>query len=306
MTEGTISVLALDACDYRLAEGWGCSNILLEDWQPLAVFGTDRNDGLPHTLDVWPAIARGELVDDAGDEAVTQEWENPALRLAARAAQWLPDRLLTRLGHVLLATGFGLGYSEQEPSDHLFAGPRRAVDGWPGVTDAPRLTAAWNTFGEVEVGRLTDRELRERTVEGLHEATEWLTKHHERGVALAGTHTHILDTAGHVYADDHDTLRDYYHLVDDVLGRLRRRVDRLVVLSDHGMQVEWERDPEPAQHSWCAMVAQQGLDGLPSTALAVRPWLEAQVDDSQPVDAAVTSEQLAALGYVDEAEVADD
>lgn len=302
ITEPGINILALDAADHRLVDAWDCQHIQLDQHAPLATFGSGRHDGWPLTLDVWPAIAHGHRISETSDAAVTQEWETPALAAASRAAQWLPQPVLDALGRGLQHAGFQLGMTDTGIDDHLFAAAGRAADNWPGITDTTRLEEMWRVCGAARSGDLTHRDLRETLVDDLHAALDALTRQQERGSVLAGSHTHILDVAGHIYADDPSRLREYYQLVNDAVGRVREQHDRLVIISDHGMQVDWLDDPKPAEHSFSALVSQQGLSALPDTVVDVRDWIDPQVPavtDDAAVDAAVSREQLAALGYVD-------
>lgn len=298
----TVAVLALDACDYRLVERWDCTNLKLDHHAPLATFGSERHHGYPLTLDVWPAVAHGERIPETSSEAVTQEWDNPLLRAASMLTRQLPRPIRAALGAPFRALGASDSFSTTS-GESMFDAPGRSVTNWPGVTDSPRLQTAWQLCGDAVEGNLTDAALQRDLVDGLHTGVDDLLRATDRGDFLAGTHVHILDVAGHVYADDEAMLRDYYGRVDRTVGRLRDQVDELVLLSDHGMQVEWLNDPEPSEHSFDALVAATGgVAGLPETVVEVRGWLDSHLENdpvTQSVDAAVSRDQLSALGYVD-------
>jgi len=122
-------------------------------------------------------------------------------------------------------------------------------------------------------------------------------------VPLLGVHAHILDAAGHAFAEQPNQLREVYENVDEMLGVVREHVDRLVVLSDHGMEVGWiDSDEKPGSHSWRAMFGTTEDGPLPESVFDVREWL-AQRESEQDgvVDAAsldTTREQLEDLGYL--------
>jgi predicted AlkP superfamily phosphohydrolase/phosphomutase len=63
MTE-TLTVLGIDAADYRLARQWDCSNILLGNSQEIQTFSYSLD--VPATLEVWPTIATGKLPQEHG------------------------------------------------------------------------------------------------------------------------------------------------------------------------------------------------------------------------------------------------
>ena len=156
---------------------------------------------------------------------------------------------------------------------------------------------------EASEGSLTDKALRRSLLANTGREIGWLVAMARLGVPIAGVHSHILDTAGHIYADRPRTLRKYYMLVDELIGDLRRSCDQLVVLSDHGIQTTETDDDQVGRHSMRAMIGAQNVDGLPETVYDVREWLYPQLDEPSVIDDRVAGmdtpdEHLRDLGYM--------
>jgi len=88
-------------------------------------------------------------------------------------------------------------------------------------------------------------------------------------------------------------------------GELREQCERLVILSDHGMQTTATDDVSPGSHSWRSFVAVQGvMPPLPHTVHDVRSHLEVWAPDGDESGAADVSvdtptETLENLGYIE-------
>jgi hypothetical protein len=297
-----IAVLALDATDVRLARRWDCENLLLDDHQMLETYA--HSLPFPRTVEVWPTVATGLSPDDHGIAGDGNEWDNPLLRTASRVTQYLPREVRSTLGRPFQRSGEKRSIARTD-ADHVFSDG--AVRYWPGIAEATHLIEAWRLMSFTSGGDITEGRL-ERELKGLTgEELGWLAVACEWNVPIAGVHSHVLDTAGHIYANRESKLREMYKWVDQQVGILRDRVDRLVILSDHGMQVGWLDDESPGTHSFEALVAAEGVDGpLPESVYDVREWLEAQFDDvdtSGGDDTAASSDtpvqHLKDLGYME-------
>ena len=295
----TICVLALDAADYELVQKLECKNMLLENHGPLEVFG--HNFDVPQTTEVWPTIATGLSPTEHGMSREVRQWDSPVLQSLSKGTDLLPDGVRTALGAPFRKLGAGRSIEQTDTTDHAFD----RVFGWPGITSADHLHEAWQWYNEASEGGLTVGELTDRLRANTGQEFGWLAAMSKSNVPLIGVHSHVLDVAGHMFATEPDRLRSVYGWVDDLLGWLRQYVDKLVVLSDHGMQTTVTDDDDPGNHSWRALVATQGLsDSLPESAYDVRAWLESnasartETDDSE-VDLGEVEEHLADLGYME-------
>jgi hypothetical protein len=146
--------------------------------------------------------------------------------------------------------------------------------------------------------RKYDRIIRELTGQEMG----WLAAMSDTDLALVGTHAHVLDITGHIHCRDEAALREWYEWVDGQIAHLRERVDRLLILSDHGMQASWLGDDDPGGHSWRPLASSQGLAGtLPASVFSVRERLEAwsaRTEAGEAVEMDTETEQLEALGYI--------
>ncbi|MFB6078508.1 MAG: alkaline phosphatase family protein [Halarchaeum sp.] len=295
----TLAVLALDAADLRLAREWECENLLLDDHGPLETF-THSFDH-PFTPEVWTSVATGThprehgVMDDAAD------WDSHVLNFASLFTQFLPHELRIRLGNPLRDRGHRQEIARTD-DDHAFEDG--AVFGWPGISDSEHLSEAWAWAARADRGDLTDGELRSGTLGNTGQEIGWLIGMASAGQPIVGTHSHVLDITGHTYARHEERLREYYEHADEFVRVLREEVDRVVVLSDHGMQVSWLDDEDPGAHSMRAMVsATETVEGdLPETVFDVREWLEANTTVAEAHDEQVgmdtARERLEDLGYI--------
>jgi hypothetical protein len=299
MTE-TVCVLALDAADERLAREWDCQNILLDEHGELETFAYSKDE--PYTPEVWATVATGvgPETHGIGAEAQGQEWDNPLLRAASRVTEHLPSKARRKLGRPFRA--LGATHTMQRVADGVDH-PFDATLSWPGIDGADHLQEAWRVGAEVEAGTMSQAEY-DRIIRSLTgREVGWLAAMADTDLALVGTHAHVLDITGHIHCRDEAALREWYEWVDGQVGRLRERADRLLVLSDHGMQVSWLGDDDPGGHSWRALAASQGLGGaLPGDVFGVREclesWADAAAEGAPTVEMDTETEQLEALGYI--------
>jgi hypothetical protein len=134
----------------------------------------------------------------------------------------------------------------------------------------------------------------------------WLVTMASPETPLVGAHSHILDIAGHVYADRPEKLETIYRWVDEQLGWVRANTAALVVLSDHGIETSVLKDDNPGEHSWRAMLSvTDNIDlPLPESIYEIRSWLESQRPEAAtrpPETAHVDTdiEHLRDLGYIE-------
>lgn len=304
MSDESLGVLALDAADPVLIERWDCQNLQLQTHRQIETFAYTLD--LPYTPEVWCSVATGvgPETHGVGDSSFT--WDNPLLRVVSKATQYLPHYYRRQLGTLVAG-----GRSEKddmmsfEVTDHDHVFEDGVVKGWPGITPAENLSLAWADLGAADEGDLTDTEFQNRLVSRTGEEFGWLAAAVEHGDApIAGVHSHILDAAGHTYAADEPTLRRIYCTVDSMVGDLRERVDRLVLLSDHGMQAECLGDDTPGKHSWRAVMSTTVDDSLPESVLDVREWLEKHRREEAGREGSVVSvdtptDHLQDLGYLE-------
>lgn len=296
----TLAVLALDCCDYELARRWDCENLLLQSHSSLSVYAYSDPD-MPFTLDIWPTVVTGLHAREHETHA-EPEWQHPALRLGSRVTAFLPDDLRTRLGAIFV--------DEETVHDFTVAHDEPTVfdDGqikeWPGVTEAPDLKESWKYLRRAKRGELSFDELERRMYQLFGSELGWLARAAELNESVVATHAHVLDVLGHTYGDDEERLREAYERVDDWVGVLRERVDRLVLISDHGIQCTWiDGDEEPGVHSWRAMVSASWDTDVPTDVFDLHDWLAKQKGTEtggtgETARTAVTEEQLRALGYM--------
>lgn len=302
----TLAVIALDAADLELARQWECTNMLLEQDAPIESLAGTRD--VPLTTEVWPSVATGLPPDEHGivAEGNQQEWSNPLMRrLGGAVPAFVPSLLRIRAGEWLRRMidpdGVGMTLNQTEAS-HPFE--RGGTYGWPGIDDATHLLEAWRWLELAKAGDLSERDLLERVYANTGEELGWLLAMSDRGFPTLGVHVHILDVLGHLYAARETELERSYRRVDELLGVIRDQVERLLVISDHGMQVSWLGDETPGDHSWRAMVASTEDGSLPETVLDVRGWIEQRRGPDERHDDSgfridTSEEQLRHLGYIE-------
>lgn len=293
----TLCVLGLDAADYRLASRWGCENMLLENHGELE--SITHSLSVPATLEVWPTVATGLRPADHGVTLESVGWDNATgLGAVVRAAQSLPDPIYDRLADLKAAVSPD-GYPRtDEPT--VFADG--SVRNWPGVTPCYVWERESEWFSRATEGDLSTDEFVRRHFGTTGSCFGWLAGEATADVSIVGVHAHVLDHLGHTYARRPDRLREIYERVDSLLGWLRSAVDRLVVLSDHGMQTTATGDPEPGVHSRHALISTTEPGPLPRDVLSVREWLEERIGSSRIERTSATvdapREHLEDLGYL--------
>lgn len=299
----TIAVIALDAADYRLAKKWDCQNILLKNNRQLETFSYSGDD--PVTLEVWTTVATGVHPREHGmvSSGEQQEWDNPLLQVAGNIAPYLlPKQVRVKFGTMLRGDTDDTRMTfDQTDHDHCF--PENGAYCWPGITPANHLSQTWHWLNLAERGEITDAELWRRLYANAGKELGWVMGMAQTDFPVVGVHMHILDAAGHAYANNEESLKEAYERVDTMLGRIREEVGSLVVLSDHGMQVGmFPDDDRPGDHSWRAMFATTEDVECPESVFDVREWIESHTETRRsPTDAAsldTTREQLEDLGYL--------
>lgn len=297
MTEG-IAILGIDAADYRLVKKWDCENLLLNSHAELEPITHSLDK--PATLEVWPTIATGLLPEDHGVTVTDLQWDSKGLQLASKVTQYLPSDVRYRLGN-LFRDNNEL-QSPQTDSPHIFE--NGAVYNWPGITPATDWGMASKWFGQVKRKEISEQEFFQYQFGNAGKGVGWLASQISAGVPIAGAHIHVLDHMGHVYAKRPSTLEDSYKKVDELVGWLREKVPRLIVVSDHGMQTVATDDSEPGVHSWHGLIASTGeREHLPETVVDVRDWLEGQIIEENSskttTDVDAPTEHLRELGYIE-------
>lgn len=297
MTETTF-VLGVDAADYALCREWDCRNLLLAEHRQLETFA--HSIDVPATLEVWPTIATGLHPDDHGvvlDPASRTSY-SPTRRVVHAVHQQLPA-VVRRWTQRLKTSTVGESMPTTEAATVFEAG---AVHNWPGVTPANTWQDSGDEFGAVVDGNLNEAEFYRRELARAGSVVGWLGAHTETAVPIAGAHLHLLDHAGHLYAENPTELERAYRDLDDLVGWLRDRVDHLVVVSDHGMQTTTLSDDRPGVHSERALVSSTIDDDLPASVFDVRDWLEDRIREPTPRDespeSTIPREHLEELGYL--------
>ena len=129
----------------------------------------------------------------------------------------------------------------------------------------------------------------------------WLSAVAKTNTPIVGTHSHVLDVAGHVYSSRADKLEQYYQKVDDMIKNIIDNSDELVILSDHGMKVEILNDPNPGKHSERAFISSTLDSELPQRVKDVEGWLYNQISkessDAGMEELDAPEDHLKALGY---------
>lgn len=297
-----VVVLGVDAADYDLARQWNCENLLLDYDAPLKT--NSYSVKVPVTLEIWPTIATGLSPDQHGVILNNQGWNShPVLNVVVDIANRFPEPVTERLRlakEIVIDAGSG---TPQTDAPHIF--DHDQVLNWPGITPSHKWVQEGKWFNELNDGALSVNEFYTNSLWNAGKILVWVVAMAHRSPPIIGAHIHTLDHMGHIYADRPGCLREVYQQVDSLVGMVAERVDRLVVLSDHGMQTAAvESDSDPGVHSFRALVSSSFTDDLPESALAVSSWLEGHIDasadvstnDSVAVDA--PEEHLRDLGYL--------
>jgi hypothetical protein len=294
----SLTVLGIDAVDYRLAQRWDCENLLLDNHENINTFSYSRD--FPATIEVWPSIATGQTPREHGVVLDQMGWDNTSgLNLLVKFAQLLPDTAHSLLSQ-LKEYQFGSSIQQTEAT-HIF--DQGSIYNWPGVTPCSDWNLEKEWFSDVTEGELPEQEFRRRHLGSTGKGVGWLAGQSLAGVPISGAHVHYLDFMGHLYASRPDILKSAYKEMDALVGWLRQQVDRLVLISDHGMQTTSTDDSDPGVHSPHALMATTETGELPESVMDVRDWLEERIDGSADeaeskatVDAPM--EHLQDLGYL--------
>ena len=294
----SLTVLGIDAADYRLAQCWDCENLLLDNHREIKTFSYSLD--VPATLEVWPSIATGQPPREHGVVLDQMGWDNTAgLNILVKFSQLLPDTahsLLSRLKECQFGSSV-----QQTTMAHVF--DEGSVYNWPGVTPCFDWNLEGEWFRDVTTGDLSEKEFRRRYLGSAGKSIGWLAGQSIAGVPIAGAHVHYLDHMGHLCAKRSDPLKSAYEEMDALVGWLRNQVDRLVIISDHGIQTTSTDDSDPGVHSPHALMATTETGELPESVMDVRNWLEERIDGNvEEVESAATvdapMEHLRDLGYL--------
>lgn len=302
----TVIVLAIDAIDHALVNHFDLDELRLETDGEIQTFNYSQE--VPYTPEVWTTVATGLPIEEHDvKNAGTSEWSNPLLELASKFTGHLSEHTRYRLGQLVTThtdEDWGFGTTDMET---MFSGPGRYLHNWPGIdnTDVDDVNLLYNQLMNDE---LTDIEFDVSVYSIACQEFEWLEEHlrcRDRlgfEPVLLGFHTHILDAAGHVYADDEKRLGEFYQWVADRVSSLRSALtddDCLLLLGDHGMEVEFLDDKDPGQHSWRPHVAST-TDSVPQDVVDVRQWVESRLGEvgDRKTEIELPEEQLRELGYI--------
>lgn len=298
----TLIVLALDALDSALVEHFDIDSLKLETAEKMETVAHMRDE--PYTPEAWATIATGEHPRDHTVSGGTSAWDNPIADFFSNFTGQLSMSTRSKLGNLVERTT-GAEYTIAEVEiPHMFEGDGRIVHNWPGVHNGEELKRAWNLMWRE--GQ-TDAEF-QRDVLGLAaEQFGWAREILNHDVSVAGVHVHLLDAAGHAYCDDRGRLKKTYERAGEFVKEIRDELgddDDLLILSDHGMVVDWYSDEDdrggtPGNHSWRAF-ASSTRDTVPETVFEVSDWVNRNAptvsEKSGQLD--IDEERLRDLGYI--------
>lgn len=298
----SVVVLGVDGADYKLANLWNCENLLLENSRKLSTYAysVDR----PSTIEVWPTIATGIPIADHGMAIDDRGWDSKSgLQHIVAAVNKAPNPVVKRLRaakNKMSSQQRGKAYLQD--TEHVFSDGR--VKNWPGITPAYLWAEMQDYFQLVHNNDVTVDEFYNRSLGNSGELIGWLAALAETQTPIIGAHIHTLDYMGHVYGKNPEELKTAYKAVDSLVGMLADQVDRLVILSDHGMQTTLTDEGDPGVHSFRAIVSSTFSEDLPETIEDVAPWLEQFKDKVNPQTGDTSStidapeEHLRDLGYL--------
>lgn len=300
----TLVILALDALDAQLVDDFGCDGFHLGTSTGLQ---TDANmHPVPFTLEVWPSVATGLRPEGHGvTSSGTSEWDNPVIHHASKFTGHLPEQQRNKLGDLankLTGAEWTFGTTD---APTIFDGPSRVVHNWPGVANPEELRTVWEIMEDTEQGDISVEGF-EQNIYGIGaEQFGWAREMATHNLEVAGVHIHTPDAFGHPCAveEQRENLKEAYEWVErhvqEVVASLGEE-DELLILSDHGMQVEWLGDENLGKHSFRAF-ASSTLDSVPQSIYDVYNWVEenmvrVEADDSEME---MPTEILRDLGYVE-------
>lgn len=297
----TLVILALDALDAALVDDFGCEEFHLNAHGEIESFALMHET--PFTLEVWPGVATGLGPEEHGiTGAGTSTWDNPLVDFASRFTGRLSENTRKRLGDVAhKITGAEWTFATTDKPT-LFDGEDRVVHNWPGVHNSQALQEIWRLMIDTSEGRYSREEFNREVLGTCAAQFGWAREMLHHDVALAAVHVHAPDAMGHPYATERDELKRGYERIAEYVRELHEALDddELLVLSDHGMQVEWLDDENPGNHSWRAFAATT-YDTLPGHLLDVKAWVEERVQavDVERSEIEMPTETLRDLGYLE-------
>ncbi|UTF54797.1 alkaline phosphatase family protein [Natronosalvus rutilus] len=291
----TFVVLGLDAADYDLVKKWDCENLLLSNHNGIDTFAHSLD--VPATYEVWPTIATGVFPDQHG-VTLPSSWEKKN-----RGFRFL-EEIGTRLPKLLKSPAIKIkhsveGHETKTSLDHMFN--NGDVYNWPGLTSCPDWEQEGEWFSAVKNKSMSEQNFRRNHLANAGKGIGWLSGMSQAGTPVVGAHVHILDHMGHLYGKRPEKLESIYNEVDELVGWLHDQVDRLLIVSDHGMQTTATDDPQPGVHSFRSMVSTTEKGGLPEDMTAIREWVESRVknngeENMTEIDAPM--QHLEDLGYL--------
>lgn len=298
----TICVLGVDAADYALAKHWNCNNLLLNSSRSLETESYSLD--VPATIEVWPSIATGLHPTDHGVllEPAERSTNSVMWRAMIETVNLLPKSIQDTFRNWKEQI-FGSSLPTTK-SSHVFE--QGSVTNWPGITPCYDWQRGIDYFENFKDGKISDGEYYRHEIGNAGKGIGWLASQAQYNAPIAGVHIHILDTAGHIYANRPNRLREIYEDIDSMIGWLQNFADDIVIISDHGMQTTLTDDTEPGIHSYRAFFAttMSVPNSLPTSIYDVRGWLEEQMeltdnsqDDSNEAIVDAPIEHLRDLGY---------
>ncbi|MFB6200929.1 MAG: alkaline phosphatase family protein [Halorhabdus sp.] len=302
----TVVVLAIDAIDQALVDYFDLDELRLQTDREIETFNYAQK--VPYTPEVWTTVATGLPVEEHDvKDAGTSQWSNPLLELASKITGRFPEHYRYLLGQFVKEhtdEDWGFGTTDL---DTLFDSEGHYLHNWPGInnTDVDEVNSLYQDALDAGLSN-AEFDLRLYTIAAQEfEWVEEMLRSRERTSApvnLLGVHTHILDAAGHIYADDERHYRQFYEWVAarvEKITDLLHEDDSLILLGDHGMEVEFLGDATPGQHSWRPHVASTE-DSVPSDVENVRGWVEQRVSQERHTteEMDVPEDRLRELGYI--------
>jgi len=302
----TTVVLAIDAIDHALVNHFDLDALRLETAGEIETFNYSQD--VPYTPEVWTTVATGLPIEEHDvKNAGTSEWSHPLLEFASKFTGHLSENTRYRLGQLVTSHSdedWGFGTTSMET---MFSETSRYLHNWPGIdnSDVDEVNDLYNQILDNElVSTEFDAAIYSIAAQEFEWAEEMLRCRDRVGFnpSLLGFHTHILDAAGHVYAEDEEKLGEFYNWVAGRVDALRSLVsdsDEILLLGDHGMEAEFLGDETPGQHSWRPHVASTAST-IPQDVVDVRDWVESRLEegDQRGDSMDIPEEQLRDLGYI--------
>lgn len=298
----TLVILGVDAADYALAKKWDCENLLLAHNDNLKTESYSLD--VPATLEVWPTIATGLTPEDHGIILNKYGWDSRrGLKTIVKIANLFPQSITNRLRFAKEVFIDGDQGKQHTNAPNMFDKGR--VLNWPGITPCHLWMEEGEWFAQLDRDELSTDEFYTRSLGNTGRIIGWLAAMAQINVPVVGAHIHTIDHMGHIYAKRPEKLCEVYNQVDNLIGLLNENVEKLVVISDHGMQTTAiESDREYGVHSYRAMFSSSFTKELPDSVTSVSSWVEKHIstqvphstDNSSSIDA--SKEHLRDLGYL--------